>query len=87
MKNYTYEELLKDMNILGRYCDLVRTVDHQSCRVCTLKKENGRVTARTMYRCGGTVCHHNTDLWRMTTPVGAHRKGSAVFAFWPMASG
>ena len=45
MKNCTYEELLKDMNILGRYCDLVRTVDHQSCRVCTLKKENGRVTA------------------------------------------
>ncbi|MDD6990634.1 MAG: glycoside hydrolase family 95 protein [Oscillospiraceae bacterium] len=31
-------------------------------------RENGRVTARTMYHCGGTVCHHNTDIWGDTAP-------------------
>lgn len=31
-------------------------------------RENGRVTAREMYRCGGTVCHHNTDIWGDTAP-------------------
>ncbi len=49
--------------------------------------ESGERTAREYYGAPGFVCHHNTDLWRMTTPVGAHRKGSAVFAFWPMAGG
>lgn len=31
-------------------------------------RENGRVTAREMYRCRGTVCHHNTDIWGDTAP-------------------
>lgn len=31
-------------------------------------RENGRVTAREMYHCGGTVCHHNTDIWGDTAP-------------------
>lgn len=31
-------------------------------------RENGRVTAREMYRCGGTMCHHNTDIWGDTAP-------------------
>ncbi|MBP1545005.1 MAG: glycoside hydrolase family 95 protein [Oscillospiraceae bacterium] len=31
-------------------------------------RENGRITARSMYRCGGTVCHHNTDIWGDTAP-------------------
>lgn len=31
-------------------------------------RENGRVTAREMYGCGGTVCHHNTDIWGDTAP-------------------
>lgn len=31
-------------------------------------RENGRVTAREMYRCNGTVCHHNTDIWGDTAP-------------------
>jgi len=30
--------------------------------------ENGRNTAREMYGCRGTVCHHNTDLWGDTAP-------------------
>lgn len=49
--------------------------------------ESGRRTARRYYGMPGFVSHHNTDLWRMTTPVGAHRPGSATFAFWPMSSG
>ncbi|MGN0665555.1 MAG: glycosyl hydrolase family 95 catalytic domain-containing protein [Huintestinicola sp.] len=31
-------------------------------------REHGRVTARKMYRCGGSVCHHNTDIWGDTAP-------------------
>jgi len=49
--------------------------------------ESGERTARRFYDAPGFVAHHNTDLWRMTTPVGAHRPGSAVFAFWSMSSG
>ena len=49
--------------------------------------ESGERTARRYYDAPGFVSHHNTDLWRMTTPVGAHTPGSAVFAFWPMSSG
>ncbi len=31
-------------------------------------REHGRVTAREMYGCRGTVCHHNTDIWGDTAP-------------------
>jgi len=29
----------------------------------------GAQTAKTMYKCGGWVAHHNTDLWRIAGPV------------------
>ena len=48
---------------------------------------SGERTARDYYGAPGFTVHHNTDLWRLTTPVGAHRKGCAQFAFWPLASG
>jgi alpha-L-fucosidase 2 len=42
--------------------------------------EAGAITARTQFGCGGwTVCH-NSDIWRLTAPVG----GSARWAYWPM---
>ena len=31
--------------------------------------EAGEKTAREMYGCRGSVAHHNTDLWRKTTPT------------------
>ncbi len=43
-------------------------------------RENGRVTAREMYRCGGTVCHHNTDIWGDTAPQDKWLPGT----LWPM---
>lgn len=47
---------------------------------------SGERTARVFYDAPGFVAHHNTDLWRLTTPVGA---GIACtrYAFWPMGSG
>ncbi len=42
----------------------------------------GRITACEVYGAKGIAAHHNTDLWRMTWPVGAQGKGSAVYAFW-----
>ncbi|WP_205325830.1 glycoside hydrolase N-terminal domain-containing protein [Glycomyces sp. YM15] len=41
----------------------------------------GVETARRLYDAGGWCCHHNTDYWRITTPV-QHR---ACWQNWPMA--
>ncbi|MEX2092897.1 MAG: glycoside hydrolase family 95 protein [Pirellulales bacterium] len=42
-------------------------------------RPSGRKTAREHYGCGGWMAHHNTDLWRATTPVDGARWG-----LWPM---
>ena len=47
----------------------------------------GARTAKVHYGANGAVCHHNTDLWAITNPVGENRRGSAVYAIWPMAFG
>jgi alpha-L-fucosidase 2 len=44
-------------------------------------KESGRRTAREHYGARGFVAHHNTDLWRVTTPVDGARWG-----LWPMGA-
>ncbi|XEC94442.1 glycoside hydrolase N-terminal domain-containing protein [Paenibacillus tarimensis] len=31
-------------------------------------RENGRITAQTMYGCRGFIAHHNTDIWADTAP-------------------
>ena len=43
-------------------------------------RENGRVTALSMYRCRGAVCHHNTDIWGDTAPQDKWLPGT----LWPM---
>ena len=43
-------------------------------------RENGRVTAREMYHCDGSVCHHNTDIWGDTAPQDKWLPGT----LWPM---
>ena len=43
-------------------------------------RENGRVTARKMYHCNGTVCHHNTDIWGDTAPQDKWMPAT----LWPM---
>ena len=47
---------------------------------------SGHRTARDYYGAPGFTAHHNTDLWRLTTPVGAHRRGYG-FCFWPVSGG
>jgi alpha-L-fucosidase 2 len=46
----------------------------------------GSVTAKTFYNCNGWACHHNTDIWAMTNPVGDFGKGDPVWANWSMGS-
>ncbi|MCR4622594.1 MAG: glycoside hydrolase N-terminal domain-containing protein [Clostridiales bacterium] len=46
--------------------------------------ESGKRTAKVYYGLNGSCAHHNTDAWRLTTPVGAKCHGSASFANWPM---
>ncbi|GHF35817.1 alpha-L-fucosidase 2 [Deinococcus metalli] len=41
---------------------------------------SGQRTARVNYGAGGWAAHHNTDLWRMSTPTG----GDASWAMWPL---
>ncbi len=41
----------------------------------------GLATAQILYGCQGWTAHHNTDLWRKTTPT----DGSASWAFFPLA--
>lgn len=45
-------------------------------RIC----ENGKETARRMYGCRGSVCHHNTDLYADTAP----QDHSISSTFWVM---
>ena len=46
--------------------------------------EAGRETAHGLYGARGWTCHHNTDLWRITVPVGLGQ-GEPKWAAWPMA--
>lgn len=43
----------------------------------------GRKTAQKVHGCRGFCAHHNSDLWRMTSPAG----GDARHSYWPMALG
>ena len=45
-------------------------------------RPNGRVTAKEMYRCGGFVCHHNTDIWGDTAPQDLWMPATQ----WPMGA-
>jgi len=50
-------------------------------------RESGSRTAQAFYGAPGFCSHHNTDLWRLTTPVGNGQPGCGVYAFWQMSSG
>lgn len=43
-------------------------------------QQTGAETAKVHYGAGGWVLHHNTDLWRATTPV------DAAWGHWPMGA-
>lgn len=49
----------------------------------------GADTARINYHCRGWAAHHNVDLWRKTTAVGARNKEVNVlpWSFWLMSGG
>ncbi len=44
----------------------------------------GAKTAQNYYGAGGWTSHHNVDLWRHSSPVGA-LKGNPAWANWPMS--
>jgi alpha-L-fucosidase 2 len=46
--------------------------------------EAGRDAARGIYGARGWTCHHNTDLWRIATPVGGGQ-GDPMWSQWPLA--
>ncbi len=44
--------------------------------------DNGRITAKEVYNCRGSVSHHTTDIWRFTPPF-----GDVQYGMWPMGFG
>lgn len=47
--------------------------------------EAGETTARRLFGAEGFCVNHNTDLWRITHPVGAWRPDGGAFAYFPVA--
>jgi alpha-L-fucosidase 2 len=47
-------------------------------------EKTGRITAKTFYNLPGWTCHHNSDIWAMTNPVGDFGTGSPSWANWPL---
>jgi alpha-L-fucosidase 2 len=47
---------------------------------------NGRKTAAVNYGARGWVSHHNSDLWRQSSPVGNYGAGSPVWANYAMSA-
>ncbi|MBQ7058927.1 MAG: glycoside hydrolase family 95 protein [Firmicutes bacterium] len=50
-------------------------------------RESGKRTAKAFYDAPGFCAHHNTDLWRLSNPVGNGQDGSWLWALWPMSGG
>ncbi|WP_394916938.1 glycosyl hydrolase family 95 catalytic domain-containing protein [uncultured Robinsoniella sp.] len=49
--------------------------------------ENGRITADKHYDAEGFVLHHNSDLWRITWPVGRGKANAPTACYWNLAGG
>lgn len=49
--------------------------------------QNGKETAKRYYNAEGFACHHNSDLWAHTTPVGSKRETCTQYAYWNMSPG
>ncbi|MCW5963988.1 MAG: glycoside hydrolase family 95 protein [Bryobacterales bacterium] len=45
---------------------------------------SGASTAKSYYGLDGWVCHHNSDLWRLSNPMGDYGQGEPVWALWPL---
>lgn len=50
-------------------------------------RSTGRKTAKLHYGAEGVAVHHNSDLWRISNPVGRTNPGSAGYAYWSLAFG
>lgn len=49
--------------------------------------ESGKRTAKEWYGVNGSISHHNTDIWRMTNPVGSKCTGSHISSFFNTSLG
>lgn len=50
-------------------------------------EKSGRETAKNYYGVDGWVCHHSSDIWRLTHPGTNRLPGNAQWGFWNMSSG
>ena len=50
-------------------------------------EEAGRETAWDYYRARGSVVHHNTDIWKITHPVGFGKPNAPTACYWNLAGG
>ena len=81
----------------GYTTDVNLQMNHWAAEVCALPEcveplvdlveqlaVSGRRTAEVDYGAGGWLCHHNTDLWRLTTAVGEGHS-PPMWSAWPVA--
>jgi alpha-L-fucosidase 2 len=47
--------------------------------------QSGQKTAQIHYGARGWSAHHNTDIWRQSSPAGGDGHGDSSWALWPMA--
>jgi len=80
--NYTLN-INAEMNYwLAESCNLADCAEPLITMVEELAQA-GRRTAEALYGCRGWTAHHNADLWRLSSPVGAGT-GCPWWACWPM---
>lgn len=82
--NYT-----TNINVQMNYWGALGAALPECCEpLCDMIKElseAGKSTAKALYGANGFTVHHNTDLWRITTPMGAWNRGTSKYAFFPLA--
>ncbi|MBQ8409460.1 MAG: glycoside hydrolase family 95 protein [Clostridia bacterium] len=80
--NYTTNINLEMNYFPTLLCDMAELCEPLT-RMTRELAEVGQETAKQLYNARGWVVHHNTDLWRKTTPA----RGRALWSFFPNCQG
>ncbi len=84
--NYTIN-INTEMNYFPVFSCALGELQEPLCRLIKELAVTGQKTAKDTYGAKGFVAHHNTDIWRLSSPMGDKVRGSAVYAFWNMSAG
>lgn len=80
--NYTIN-INTEMNYWPVLSSNLTETDEPLMKMIEELSESGKITAKGQYGARGWVSHHNSDIWRLSTPV----SGNACWMFWSGSSG